>query len=597
MFDRRPDFFREELPPGRQVEAKVKWFNASKGFGFVTMADGSQDAFLPMAILRRAIPRALQTRTEAAPFVTTPDAGARFPADHHESLAMDLRDTIRTYGFLSGSYDFVFGPVFHPGRKEAVRVANDRPSQRILEVGVGTGLSLPYFRPDSHVTGIDVSAEMLEKAKRRVERKNLSHVDALHVMDAEHMSFEDNSFDAVLALYVASVVPNPARFAEEMRRVCIPGGTIVLVNHFTSENWALRRMEKRLAHLARHIGFHSDFPLDAFLRDSRLSAREIRPSNLFGYWRLLRCINEKPASTIRAAESGPPASRRHAGQRPALRCSLLRIPFLRALLAKAGKPLGGFGAAPARRGFLDDPVMQGVERRLDGIAQQLFGDRDRFRPGHQQVIDNTRAGRVKLGGRADVVHEPDPARRHRIEALAGQRKAAGVARADAVDQQRNDRRRGDAPAHFADRKERIRRGERDVAGCGDPDPAAKAAAMHERDRRPRKRLQAADRRHGAAREFVVLLRRDRAQPVEKRKIGAELKMLPRAFDDNAAQPRLAVEPRKRVDQPFDQRAVIGIADAWPVQRDGRDAAPIDGTQNRLLRPRHSGTTEGRARNP
>src|SRR5207248_1637076 len=130
---------------------------------------------------------------------------------------MDLRDTIRTYGFLSGSYDFVFGPVFHPGRKEAVRVANDRPSQRILEVGVGTGLSLPYFRPDSHVTGIDVSAEMLEKAKRRVERKNLSHV---------------------------------------------------------------------------------DFPLDAFLRDSRLSAREIRPSNLFGYWRLLRCINEKPASTI-----------------------------------------------------------------------------------------------------------------------------------------------------------------------------------------------------------------------------------------------------------------------------------------------------------
>ncbi len=230
--------------------------------------------------------------------MTTLDAGARLPADYHESLAMDLRDTIRTYGFLSGSYDFVFGPVFHPGRKEAVRVANDRPSQRILEVGVGTGLSLPYFRPDSHVTGIDVSAEMLEKAKRRVERKNLSHVDALHVMDAEHMSFEDNSFDAVLALYVASVVPNPARFAEEMRRVCIPGGTIVLVNHFTSENWALRWMEKRLAHLARHIGFHADFPLDAFLRDSRLSAREIRPSNLFGYWRLLRCINEKPASTI-----------------------------------------------------------------------------------------------------------------------------------------------------------------------------------------------------------------------------------------------------------------------------------------------------------
>jgi phosphatidylethanolamine/phosphatidyl-N-methylethanolamine N-methyltransferase len=230
--------------------------------------------------------------------VTTAGAWGRLPADHHESNAMDLRDTIRTYRLFSGSYDFVFGPVFHPGRKEAVRVANDRPGQRILEVGVGTGLSLPYFRPDSHVTGIDVSAEMLAKAERRVARKKLAHVDALHVMDAEHMEFDDNSFDAVLALYVASVVPNPARFAAEMRRVCIPGGTIVLVNHFTSENWALRWMEKRLAHLARHIGFHADFPLDVFLRDSRLTAREIRPSNLFGYWRLLRCINQKPASAI-----------------------------------------------------------------------------------------------------------------------------------------------------------------------------------------------------------------------------------------------------------------------------------------------------------
>src|SRR5207302_626920 len=136
----------------------------------------------------------------------------------------------------------------------------DRRAQRSREVGVGTGLSLPYFRPDSQVTGIDISAEMLEKARRRVGKQQLKHVDALHVMDAEHLDFEDNSFDAVLALYVASVVPSPARFAAEMRRVCIPGGTIVLVNHFTSENWAARFMEKRLAHLARHIGFHADFP-------------------------------------------------------------------------------------------------------------------------------------------------------------------------------------------------------------------------------------------------------------------------------------------------------------------------------------------------
>ncbi|HEX7967517.1 MAG TPA: class I SAM-dependent methyltransferase [Stellaceae bacterium] len=208
---------------------------------------------------------------------------------------MDLQDTLKTYRLFSGSYDLVFGPVFHPGRKDAVRIANDRPAQRILEVGVGTGLSLPYFRADARVTGIDVSAEMLAKARRRVQRRKLKQVEALLEMDAESMTFEGNSFDAVLALYVASVVPNPARFAAEMRRVCKPGGTIVVVNHFTSENPAMRFVEKQLAPLAGKIGFHADFPLDTFLDASGLQVREVRPSNLFGYWRLLRCVNAKPA--------------------------------------------------------------------------------------------------------------------------------------------------------------------------------------------------------------------------------------------------------------------------------------------------------------
>jgi phosphatidylethanolamine/phosphatidyl-N-methylethanolamine N-methyltransferase len=200
---------------------------------------------------------------------------------------MDLQDTLKTYRLF----------VFHPGRKDAVRISNTRPGQRILEVGVGTGLSLPYFRSDSRVTGIDVSAEMLAKARRRVERRGLKQVEALVEMDAENLSFPDNSFDSVLALYVASVVPDPARFAAEMRRVCIPGGSIVVVNHFMSENKAMRFIEKRLAPLAGKIGFHADFPLDAFLAVSHLDVREMKPSNLFGYWRLLRCVNSKPHAT------------------------------------------------------------------------------------------------------------------------------------------------------------------------------------------------------------------------------------------------------------------------------------------------------------
>lgn len=206
---------------------------------------------------------------------------------------MELHDTLKTYRLFAGPYDLVFGPIFHPGRKEAVRFANDRPAQRILEVGVGTGLSLPHFRTDARVVGIDVSREMLAKARRRVARRGLDHVETLVEMDAENMTFPDNSFDAVLALYVASVVPNPARLAAEMRRVCRPGGAVVIVNHFTSANPMMRFVEKRLAPLASRIGFHADFPLDEFLTAAGLAVREIRPSNLFGYWKLLRCVNEK----------------------------------------------------------------------------------------------------------------------------------------------------------------------------------------------------------------------------------------------------------------------------------------------------------------
>src|SRR5258707_14571657 len=157
---------------------------------------------------------------------------------------MDLQDTLKTYRLFSGSYDFLFGPVFHPGRREGVRIANDRPGQHILEVGVGTGLSLPFFRKDAKVTGIDVSAEMLDKARRRVARHQLTQVEALVEMDAENLSFPDNSFDSVLALYVASVVPDPARFAAEMRRGCISRGAIVRVHPFPHREPAARLLLK-----------------------------------------------------------------------------------------------------------------------------------------------------------------------------------------------------------------------------------------------------------------------------------------------------------------------------------------------------------------
>lgn len=205
---------------------------------------------------------------------------------------MNLDDTVRTYRNFSAAYDIVFGPITHPGRRAAVRMLNDRPSQRVLEVGVGTGLSLGYFRSDASVTGIDVSPDMLKKARKRMARLRLDNVELME-MNAQAMHFADNSFDAVIGLYVASAVPDLRAFAAEVQRVCVPGGRIILVNHFSSANPAMNYIERRLAPLASRIGFHADFPLDDFVCNTGFQVREMHPSNLFGYWTLLRCTNAK----------------------------------------------------------------------------------------------------------------------------------------------------------------------------------------------------------------------------------------------------------------------------------------------------------------
>jgi phosphatidylethanolamine/phosphatidyl-N-methylethanolamine N-methyltransferase len=206
---------------------------------------------------------------------------------------MNLDDTLRTYRRYAGWYDLVFGAPFADGRREAVRLANNRPDQRILEVGVGTGLSLPLFRRDARVTGIDVSPHMLAKARDKVTRLRLSQIEAIEEADAERLSYADDRFDAAIALYVVSVVSDPARFGAELRRVCKPGGRIVIVNHFARTSGPMRAAEQALAPFAGRIGFHPDFSLDRFLRASGFQVREARRVNLFGYWTLLDCINEK----------------------------------------------------------------------------------------------------------------------------------------------------------------------------------------------------------------------------------------------------------------------------------------------------------------
>lgn len=217
---------------------------------------------------------------------------------------MDIDAIRKSYRRYAESYDLYFGAVFQPGRQAVIEQLNCLPGDRILEVGVGTGISLSLYPPGVRITGIDVSAEMLDRAHARKQREQLANVE-LHEMDAEAMSFADDSFDKVVAMYVASVVPNPQRMVDEMRRVCRPTGELFIVNHFHSNHPLLSRCEKMVAPLSRLVGFRPDFSLDEFVRDTDLDVLQRTPVNLMGYWTLLRARNNKATTSYRTLDELP----------------------------------------------------------------------------------------------------------------------------------------------------------------------------------------------------------------------------------------------------------------------------------------------------
>lgn len=194
---------------------------------------------------------------------------------------MDAEAVTRSYRRWAPVYDRTFGAFTRAGRRRLAEYVNTRQGS-VLEVGVGTGLSLARYAPHLAVTGIDYSEEMLARAEARVAEERLTHVVALRRMDARALDFPDDSFDTVVAMHVISVVPEPERVMAEMARVCRPGGEVLLLNHFLHEHGALGYLGRRFAPLVDTLGWHSDFPIETALSCDELALERRIPSPPFG---------------------------------------------------------------------------------------------------------------------------------------------------------------------------------------------------------------------------------------------------------------------------------------------------------------------------
>lgn len=188
-------------------------------------------------------------------------------------------------------YDLVFGNVFATGRREAIDAA-ERVGGSILEVGIGTGISLPHYGRDNPVHGVDISEAMLDKARARVRKLGLSHVRDIQQMDAENLQYPGNSFDVVVAQYVITSVPDPEKALDEFVRVVRPGGEIIITTRIGAGEGLRGNIEKALMPLTSRLGFRTEFPWARYeawaARNPLVRLLEHRPLPPLGHFSLIR---------------------------------------------------------------------------------------------------------------------------------------------------------------------------------------------------------------------------------------------------------------------------------------------------------------------
>jgi phosphatidylethanolamine/phosphatidyl-N-methylethanolamine N-methyltransferase len=200
--------------------------------------------------------------------------------------ANKLDDThiVAAYARWAPVYDPIFGVITNSAINRTVSVLNALRPSRILEIGVGTGIALPRYRKEHRITGIDLSPDMLARAQKRVADQGLSHVEALHEMDASRLSFADGSFDAAVAMFLITVVPDPDAVLAEAVRVVKPGGRIVLANHFSAENGPRAAFEKWLSRYSASLGWNPEFPIERVMGNTAMrlaSQRALQPLGLY----------------------------------------------------------------------------------------------------------------------------------------------------------------------------------------------------------------------------------------------------------------------------------------------------------------------------